>query len=203
MGWIVAGDRRGDEHDVLVGTSRTPAELAGKFARFESELVAAQRKGVTAGSLLIATAVRKEVAVATRGRNRLSGVGRNGAKVGVRYDVRGTTNPVGLVRATGPLHLIESDTAAHMILPRGVGRAQGRSKAARRAAKQSLYDALFGAGGFSSATPLAMPWGPRFRADHPGTKGKHPWAKGVSRSERLVLPAVQRETHVALLRSFR
>lgn len=83
------------------------------------------------------------------GVTRLRGVGKSGARIGVRYDQR---NKDVEVRMTGPAHLIERDTKPHPIGPR-------------------KKKALTLAGGQVRS----------FVGDHPGTKGKHPFEKGVNR----------------------
>jgi hypothetical protein len=55
------------------------------------------------------------IAPATGGDLRLSGVGRNGARIGVRYRIVGGTAEVA---ATGPLHFLEGGTQAHDVEPR-------------------------------------------------------------------------------------
>lgn len=52
---------------------------------------------------------------ATGGDMRLSGVGRRGARVGVRYRI---ADGKAYVTATGPLHLLEGGTQAHDVEPR-------------------------------------------------------------------------------------
>jgi len=186
-----------------VGTSHSPLELAAKFERMREGLLAADKKGVAAGAALVAASTRAQLSAATKGTNRLRGVGKAGARLSVRTIPETGVDPAVLVQAVGPWQIIEGDTQPHTILPRGVGRARGRSRAARHAAKQQLYEALFGGGGFAGVTPLAMPWGPRFRALHPGTTGKHPWKTGVEQVEPKILPVIQAETHAAMVRAFR
>lgn len=85
---------------------------------------------------------------------RLSGVGKRGAAVGVRYKVHPETKTA-RVFMTGPAQLIERDTKAHRI-PR-----ENRRRNKKR--------------------PIVIPGvGPRRSANHPGTRGQHPWEKGVT-----------------------
>lgn len=140
--------------------------------------------------------IRDEIRTDSGGDMILSGMA---AKVGARYDVKGTENPVALIQATGPMQILEHDTKAHLILPSGVGRARGRTKAARRAAKQGLYDALFGNSYGSDAKPLRTPYGPRMRVNHPGTTGKKTWSHGVAKA----IPRVPEAYHKALEKHLR
>ena len=89
------------------------------------------------------------------GDGRLSGVGKKGAKVGARYDVKGSTNPTALITATGPMQLIERDTKAHTI-----------PKPRRRGRKRY---AVIDGHAYASA-------------QHPGTRGKRPFEKGWRRA---------------------
>lgn len=128
------------------------AQFAARMAKAPAVMKQAERQMVTAAALAVTTAVRAEVGRATKGSNRLSGVGKRGAKLSVGYDVKGTASPSALVRMKGPAHLIESDTKPHPITTKQ-----------RRGARA-----------------LSTPAGPRASVQHPGTKGKHPWAKGVA-----------------------
>jgi hypothetical protein len=145
-------------------SAQLPAAMAGATAKAAAE---------------VTNSARDEIRKDSGGDMVLSGMG---AKVGARYDIKGGDNPTALIRATGPLHILESDTSQHIILPGGVGRAQGRSRVARRAAKQDLYNALFGGSVGSGATPLRTPYGPRYRVNHPGTTGKKTWSRAIERA---------------------
>ena len=131
-------------------------QLGGKLGRVANEVQRAQRTAVTAASMALKRGVESEIrAVVPSGR--LRNVGR-GAKVGVRFDVKGTNNPTSLVRATGPLHLVERSTKAHTIGPRARRARSGRSAI-------RLPD-----GGFRRAVR------------HPGTRGREPFAKGIRKA---------------------
>jgi hypothetical protein len=93
--------------------------------------------------------------------DRLRGVGKRGAKLTVRYTEAGSgDSSSALVFVTGPAQLIENDTRAHRI-PKD--RARGRRRV------------------------IVIPGiGVRAFANHPGTKGKHPWAKGVTAAQPLI-----------------
>jgi len=78
---------------------------------------------------------------AALGGTRMSGVGRKGAKVGVRYDVRGYQNPVGIIKYVGPVHLVNSDRRAYDILPRN---SQTTAKGNRRRGAKALAATGFG-----------------------------------------------------------
>lgn len=81
---------------------------------------------------------------------RLSGVGKRGARVGSRFDVRGDDVEF---KATGPLHFVANPMSPHRI-PRV--RTRGRRRV------------------------VVIPGvGVRAYANHPGTKGKDTWNRGA------------------------
>lgn len=118
------------------------------------ELGRAQRSGVQQSALTVTRGIRSTVRAASGGDNRLSGVGRRGARVGAKYDVKGSTNPTAIIRATGPMQLIEHPTRPH-----GITRRKRRRKAGRGALK--LADGSF-----------------RASTRHPGTSPSKPFERG-------------------------
>ena len=119
---------------------------------------------------------------ASGGDLKLSGVGKTGAKIGVRYEAHRSGHGV-VVRATGPLQFLENKSKAHTILPQSITRG-GRTKLGRRAAQQRTYDALFG-GSYSGARPVRLKDGNfRFGVSHPGVQNpKQPWAKSKAKAQ--------------------
>lgn len=157
-----------------MGTSRSPAELAAKFNKFDKYLVGAQREGVRAGALLVTNAVRAELRTAVPS-GRLSGVGVRGARVSVGFDApKSDKNPQALVRMRGPAHLVESPTRPHAI-------------------KHRRKRALAG-GGFGPVAGVKQ---------HPGTRGKHPWAKGVAKAQPRVLGEMDKAVFASMVKAFR
>lgn len=151
------------------------AQFAARTRNFGPELQSNLKRGISAAALHTKRSIEAEMSAAGVGK-RLSGVGTRGARIGVRYDVRGTDNPVALVRATGPFHLVERSTRAHSITPK---------KRARRAQRKRA---------------LAIPGvGPRASAQHPGTRGKHAFAKGVERAK----PGVRRIIGESVVKALR
>ena len=143
--------------------ARSLFDLAASAAAFPLALQKAQKAGVNKSSLYVTNVIRGEIRGVT-GDMRLSGVGRKGAKVGARYDIKGSdANPRGYIRGTGAIALIELDTKPHDIYPKGYqftirGRRRGKNK--------------------------ALKFGGRFAAySHTGgTTGKHPFAKGANKA---------------------
>lgn len=147
----------------MAGLSASRA-VGSRMAKLTKEIGTARRTAVERGAFEAKKHVAAEIRQATGGDNRLSGVGVKGARVGVRYDIKGTDNPTALVRATGPLHLVENPVKAHEIKPK---RRRGKTKKA-----------------------VVTPAGPRASVQHPGVKSpKRPWSKGVDRA----VPHVRRE----------
>lgn len=112
---------------------------------------------------------------------RLRGL-RGSGKVGVRYipGTGGAGHATALVVATGSFQLIERDTSPHDILPRGLAAKTARG---RGSGKRALAGASFG--------PVAS-------AHSPGTKGKHPFEKGVEKAKPLVDGVLRRATVAAI-----
>jgi hypothetical protein len=160
--------------------AKTLGEFASKAGLYaEVGIPQASRKSVEAAALFVTQAARASIAVGSGGDSALSNVGR-GARVGARYDVRGDKNPTALVRATGPLHLLDNPTRAHEIRAKVT---KGRSRASR----SQFYNAIFGgSGGFASVRPMRTPYGPRYRVQHPGTRGKRTFFRAVDRTKAYV-----------------
>lgn len=160
-------------------------KLTGSVAQTVPELRTAQGRGVQKAALEAKTIINTEIRKVT-GDMRLSGVGKRGARVGARYDIKGSTNPTALIRALGPIQLIERDTKPHLIVPRasfvtrgGVRVRQGRRSAAGRRLR-------------GGRTALLIGGNLRASAEHPGTKGQHPFQRGAQRAAK-VTPQIFRE----------
>lgn len=114
----------------------------------------------------------------TGGDLRLSGVGKNGARVGVSYDIKGFTNPTALVKATGPFHFIERDTRKHI-----VGRGRGGQRGRKRL---RLPDGSVRMGGWMAG----------------GSRGTAPWKQGVRLAKPRVMDTYKRAFRRELARTF-
>lgn len=156
-----------------MGTSHSPAQLAGKLTRLQAEYEDLPLSLVKESAFLTKTTI-KAIAPA-----RLRGAGKKGAKLDVGYNVAGTGTgeAAAPVYARGPWQLIERDTKAHRI-PRGRG---GRAR--RRYA-------------------VIPNVGVRAWAQHPGTHGQHPFAKGVAAARKPVEVLFQAKNNLALRRVF-
>lgn len=158
-----------------MGSSSSPDELAAKLFKAGAGIDKASRDGLAKSALLVKSSVVAELGGVTR----LRGVGKKGSRIGVRYDLRGDgATQHAEVKATGPFQLIERDTSPHEIGPKGKKRGRNGQSAVR------LAD-----GGF------------RRRVHHPGTTGKHPFARGVARAAPLV-PETMMAEQIKSLRKF-
>lgn len=156
--------------------SQAGNDLSQRFTKMAAAIEKGNRVTLNA-ALRVAKAEHVKVINDDSGDGRMSGVGRNGAKVGARYDVaKGTGADVsGKVSKTGPVHLLANPTKAHAI-PRQ--RARGRRRV------------------------LAIPGiGVRASANHPGTKGKDTWGRGRRAAEPKVAREVSNRTTNILRRS--
>lgn len=142
-----------------MGVSANPAQFVAKLQRATANMQAADRAAVRAAALAATTVIRGEVRQAVPS-GRLSGVGRKGTRVSVGFNVRGTTNPTALITARGPLHLVENDTSPHQIPKERTARSRRASKRIR------LADGSV-----------------RGTVQHPGTRGKKPFAKGKQKAQ--------------------
>lgn len=141
--------------------SSSPDQLAARLQSAGRGITRANRVGVEK-ACLAGKGVMLAALDAAGGGKGLRGVGRSGARVGVRYDVRGFQNPVGILRYTGPVHLLNNPTKAHDIKNR------------RRGGKRAL-------------SPSGNPWAAAV-VRHPGTPGK----KFHDRAEPIVLAQSKR-----------
>lgn len=157
--------------------STVGAQVAKRLNKVASEVRGAEKAAVTKAANVMKTFAMVQVTAASGGDNRLSGVGKKGAKVGVSYkvDAKPSGDAEAVVRATGPLHLIENDTKPG---PRH-----------RRKGRKGRVNA-FGAG-------------PPRPAMHPGTKGKKPFKKGIEKGKPFALKALRQAQSDALKRGFR
>lgn len=156
--------------------STVGAQMSRKLDRMSSELQRARSAAVRSAGLAVVGSVRQEIQRAS-GDGRLSGVGRSGARVGARMDQRGEDTAV--VKATGPVQLIERDTKPHVIGPKAK---RGRS----------------GRGGIRLRDGSV-----RRTVQHPGTKGKHPFEHGVEKARPQAVEEMRTATTSAVRRGMR
>lgn len=184
-----------------MASSRSVTDFAVQIKRIGDAVQKSQKRGVFDAAFLMKNAIEGERSKAMKGKdyfsrmtqkktrsNRFVGIRPETNRLTVRFDVKGEYNPTALLVARGPWGLIENGAVRHVISANlgSVQYTKGRG-ARKRAFKQRELDVAFGARGlYSGMTPLgnrATGFGPVFKVkDHPGTKGKQPWQRGVSRS---------------------
>lgn len=151
--------------------------LASQVSDTIAALRAAQKAGVQKSALEVTNTVRAEIRKVAGADMRLSGASRSGkgAKVGARFDIKGVANPTALVRANGPIQLVERDTRPHVILARSrfVSRGGVRVRRGRRSAAGRRL---------RGKAALTIGGNLRAWAAHPGTKGQRPFDRGVDRA---------------------
>lgn len=166
------------------------SQLAATYQTSAVDVVAASARAYT-------NAIRSEISGVTTG-GRLRGVGKRGARVGVKYDVQSSgERPTAFVQATGPLQLIERDTAEHQI-PRVAGSRRLRTAAGRLSHKRE------GTGRNLNGAKVLKIQG-EYRTGpitHPGTKGKHPFERGVAKAEVTAVVDSLTELHRSISRIF-
>lgn len=140
--------------------SSVAQQMGRKMERARVEMLRARRTALVKGATELKQGVERRLPPSKR----LRGVGKKGARIGVRYDVK--SDEAVVVKALGPLHLLERDTRAHTIEPK-----KRRAKSGRAAVK--LSDGSF-----------------RSSVQHPGTKGQHPFEKGIDASRDKALRAM-------------
>lgn len=162
-----------------MGVSKSGKQLARKFQRTIDDFDDLTLAQVKEASQIIKTEVTR------RAPKKLSGVGKRGARIGVRYNVDrfgDAFEAKSLVFATGPFHLIERATEAHRIPRAEVGRGKRRR---------------------ANTKPIVIPGvGVRRSAQHPGTKGKYPWRKGNAAAEEKVQQVLTSKTATVIRRNF-
>lgn len=154
---------------------KTPEQFAKQAGGFAGQLQKAQRASMGKVGLHVKTVTLASLRVTVGPELRMSGIGKKGAKVGVSYDVKGYKNPSVLVRALGPVHLVERSTKPHRI-----------PKQNRRKKKYAVVPGV----------------GVREHANHPGTHGKRPWGRGVDAALPAVPRIIQAGVHQALKDTF-
>ena len=136
-----------------MGTSRSVDEFTYKLTAAGIAIGGAQRDAVMRASIASKQVMTGAIESMTGGDQRLSGA-RN-AKISTGFDVYpGKFSAYSVTKVRGPIMLVEEDTPAHTIRPRGRSRRRGGG---RRALKFGGRYATY--------------------ANHPGTRGRGRWKK--------------------------
>ncbi len=142
-----------------MGTSRTVGQFTGKLDKLATELSNVN------GPLEATALVGKQIFLASAASAGVLGAKPQGKRklIGARYDTKnrkskGLGEGQVVITYTGPAHLVNNPTRAHVILPR-------RRPGVRTRRKQAARALLFPSGDFAAS------------AHHPGTRGKHFYEK--------------------------
>jgi len=154
-------------------------DFARRLDRLGSTVRKAQRPAVTSAALAAKKAQLEVMRTDTGGDLRLSGVGRRGARVGVRFFVQGDREA--LVRATGPVHFVAHPMSPHRI---------PRQRSARGRRRYVIV-------------PGADRGGVRSSAQHPGTRGKNTWRRGRRKASVAVENEVVEKMGKAIAQGFK
>lgn len=151
-------------------------KVAMRMNRLVSEFTSAERTATRQAAMVAKEIQNAAIRSAVGADMRLSGVGPRGARVGTRFNFIG--NGDALVKATGPLHLVENPSKPHAIP--GARRRRGPRR------------------------PLATPYGPRWSVNHPGVRDpKQPWKKGSRAARLAVRKTMDRRYGSAFVRAMR
>lgn len=151
----------------------TPAQVALKFK-------AAANAYARLDDVTVREAARvAKAAIEGVAPSHLRGVGKRGAKLSIGTTFTGGPTPSATLKAKGPWPLVERDTKAHQI---------PRQRSTR------TFEGVFGhavvPGGAEGGVHGKR--GVRTRVQHPGTRGKHPWARGVTAATPLIAATFRR-----------
>lgn len=194
--------------------TRTVHDFAATIESIGTAAQRAQKDAVMRASMILKNSIESELMRATGGDGRLRNLRKKGgtpAKLGLGFNVRGVNNPTALLIARGPWGLVEYGAHQHRITPRlaKTGSGKGMSRRQRQLAirQQELNQAFGARGTYAGKRPMPIARGVyRYSANHPGTKGKYPWKRGMDRArDRAVqeLRTVIRSRVVDVIRSGR
>jgi plasmid stability protein len=180
----------------------TALEFARKTAALPGAMREAEARAVAKAALQATNLIRAEIrAAAPGGTIRLNGKPK---RIGVSYKmVSGGGAAKARISAQGPLHLLERDTASHYE-PRASQSSLLRYKVSKKTGRTTVVRRTGRARGRLAPKPLAIPGiGFRTRVVHPGTKGKHPFAKGLQQARPVVGRTIMAEVSKGLRAALR
>ncbi len=181
-----------------MGTSRNVQQFVEKIEKVPAEFAKANRTGNKASALLVQKSTLGLMAKASGGDLVLNHVGK-GAPIGVTIKSEGDGL---LVKATGPVQLVENRIREHLVVPKHTGVARGSGFRRSRKGRSEAVDN--GSGIYGPRDVLNLGGGRYVRwVSVPAHNGKHPWRKGVDAVKGLTPAEYQKAYHAALLGVFR
>jgi hypothetical protein len=171
-------------------SSKTVTDFAVQIQRIGTAVQKSQKDAVMRASMIVKNSIEGELVKAVGADQAMSNMvrkkGQKPPRMTLGFSMKGTNNPTSLLIARGPWGLVEYGAGKHKITPRltKTGTGKGMSRVQRqRAIRQRELDQAFGASGlFSGRSPMPMKSTFRYSAEHPGSKGKQPFHKGLERS---------------------
>ena len=182
-----------------MGVSRTPEELAAKVIGYGRGIGKANQRTVETAALTVKTRVLAEAAKPLGADLSFTGSGTQKPKrVGVRYKVNKDRAEI---KATGPMHWLESGIKPHAIAPKGAG--------GSRRARTDFVSQAFGSGpiSFGRGRIGVLRFADGSFRPYARRAGKFPaqrtWSDGVKGAE-LIVKKTFRQIHVQeLTKEFR
>lgn len=184
--------------------SHTVTEFAARIEQIGRAAQKSQRKGVERAALLIKREIEKELTRAIGGDHVLTNLrkksGQPAGELTLGYDIKGTLNPTALLRAKremGGWKLVEYGSERHGMFPRGWKVRKGT----RREKTQRSLDVYFGRrGALSGLRPMPINGNFRYAVrNHPGTRGKEPFHKGLARATPQAVKELHATVHAAVV----
>ena len=163
-----------------MGTSHSTAQLVGKIERYSHALGKANRAGTSAAALRYKEQALRNVTADTGGDRSMSNFRNGNVRMGVGYQLKGTTNALAIVRPRpyGVWALLDGGSKPHIVRPRARGRG-GRRRA------------LTIGNGFAAYV------------NHPGSKGKRTFRRTPAQAKTAAVRSFHRSHHQALLDVFK
>ena len=183
-------------------STKTVSQFAVRIESIGKAAMEAQKDAVMRASMIVKNSIEGELVRAIgsdqRMRNLKKASGAEGARLTLGFNIKGTNNPTSLLIARGPWGMVEYNIAPHKITPKvkttGTGRGMSRTQR-RHAIRQRELDIAFGASGvFAGKSPLPFKGTFRYSVQHPGTKGKQPFHRGMESSKERAI----RELHTVV-----
>ena len=188
-----------------MGTSRSVAELAGKFDKLARDVDKRKRTAERVGGTVIEQSVAPRLRAATGGDGKLSGMGPKARQITVRT----RSTPAGaLVRVVGPAQLVENDVPKHYVVSKyatGAQRIGANGRRLRSTRRSRIASVAFGQGaaGGGRRAVLNLGGGQFRRWTVAYSKGRHPWRDGVAASRQRAVQAMRAEEAKAITQVFK
>ncbi len=171
-------------------STSTSYDFAIKIKQIGTAIQRGQKDAVMSASMIIKNEIEGNLVRAIGSDQRMSNLkkraGAQPQRLSLGFTTKGVNNPTSLLIARGPWGLVEYGASKHKITPKiaKTGTGKGMSRASRKLAiRQRDLDIAFGAAGlFAGKSPLPIRGTFRYQVNHPGSKGKYPFHRGLESS---------------------